>query len=67
MLQNCFTNSTGLGLNVVYVNYVNTVSFPDLVGASLPALSIYQGTVRQNVISGVQSAMLALKIPQWGG
>jgi len=50
----------------VYASVVNTVAFPDLAGQTLPALSIYDGERRMNVMAA-SLAQLRLKIPQWGG
>ena len=70
IVKACFGNSTNIGLNTIFVRQINTATFPDLNGltvTSLPALSLYQGTRLMNVIPNVQPAMIALKIPQWGG
>jgi hypothetical protein len=51
----------------VYASVVNKVAFPDLAaGQTLPALSIYDGERRMNVMAA-SLAQLRLKIPQWGG
>ena len=65
--KNCFNGSTGVDKNIVYASVVNKVAFPDLAaGQTLPALSIYDGERRMNVMAA-SLAQLRLKIPQWGG
>jgi hypothetical protein len=63
-LKSCFEKSTGIIKKRIVVT--DPSQHPDIVGQTLPALSLYDGTRRMNVLPA-SLAVLRLKVPQWGG